>query len=314
MGIREASTNFTGFFKNIVKIENGKVVFPDSLGKVDSEIYTIGSFIKMMVSKYELKKESFFKRVGNPLEKDIITFSFRNLFYEKNTDIKLLPVVQVSSGDIDIEIKLPAKIKTSSITISVQTEFLKMFLSNDSKNKHLDRILGKHESFLYEQILSQEMRKTAEEIIEPKSSNELKSFYMKLKAGELIYQFFEILVKREDVSNHSINASDIKALYKVKDDAIKDLSLPPNLKELTKIANMSESKMVKLFKQIFGMSIYKYFQSIRMTEAADLLKEHNLSVSDVGHQMGFTNLSHFARVFEEHVGMKPKKYSKITHN
>jgi len=29
----------------------------------------------------------------------------------------------------------------------------------------------------------------------------------------------------------------------------------------------------------------------------------------VGYQLGFTNLSHFSRVFEQHTGKKPKKYS-----
>jgi AraC-like DNA-binding protein len=40
-----------------------------------------------------------------------------------------------------------------------------------------------------------------------------------------------------------------------------------------------------------------------------LLKEEKLSVSDAGYRLGFTNLSHFSRVFEEHIGIKPKKYS-----
>jgi AraC-like DNA-binding protein len=35
-----------------------------------------------------------------------------------------------------------------------------------------------------------------------------------------------------------------------------------------------------------------------------------MSVSEVGFTMGFTNLSHFAKVFEEHVGMKPKTFQK----
>ncbi len=47
-----------------------------------------------------------------------------------------------------------------------------------------------------------------------------------------------------------------------------------------------------------------------MKEAARLLKEEQLSVSEVGYRLGFTNLSHFTRVFEEHIGMKPKKFSK----
>jgi AraC-like DNA-binding protein len=46
-----------------------------------------------------------------------------------------------------------------------------------------------------------------------------------------------------------------------------------------------------------------------MQEAARLLKDKRLTVSEVGYQLGFTNLSHFTRVFEQHTGMKPKKYS-----
>ncbi|MDP4176082.1 MAG: AraC family transcriptional regulator [Bacteroidota bacterium] len=40
------------------------------------------------------------------------------------------------------------------------------------------------------------------------------------------------------------------------------------------------------------------------------LKEENLSVSYVGYKLGFINLSHFSRVFNEHMGMKPKQYSR----
>jgi AraC-like DNA-binding protein len=73
---------------------------------------------------------------------------------------------------------------------------------------------------------------------------------------------------------------------------------------------MSPSKLKRLFKQIFGNSIFSYYQAFRMKEAARLLKEEKLSVSDVGYQLGFTNLSHFSRVFKEHIGMKPKQYSR----
>jgi len=83
---------------------------------------------------------------------------------------------------------------------------------------------------------------------------------------------------------------------------------------LSIIANMSPTKLKVLFKQIFGNSIFNYYQEFRMKEAARLLKENKLSVSDVGYQMGFTNLSHFSRVFEEHIGMKPKQYSRFSFN
>ncbi len=54
---------------------------------------------------------------------------------------------------------------------------------------------------------------------------------------------------------------------------------------------------------------FDYYQSMRMQEAARLLKKERMSVSEVGYQMGFTNLGHFSKVFEQYMGMKPKKWS-----
>ncbi|UZJ63155.1 helix-turn-helix domain-containing protein [Sphingobacterium sp. KU25419] len=50
-----------------------------------------------------------------------------------------------------------------------------------------------------------------------------------------------------------------------------------------------------------------------MQEAARLLREERLSVSEVGYQLGFSNLGHFTKVFEAVIGVKPKKYSQLGH-
>jgi AraC-like DNA-binding protein len=91
---------------------------------------------------------------------------------------------------------------------------------------------------------------------------------------------------------------------------LEQLEMPPVIQELAAYANMSSSKLKRLFKQIFGKPIFSYYQAFRMKEAARLLKAEKLSVSDTSYQMGFTNLSRFSRVFEEHLGMKPKQYSR----
>jgi AraC-like DNA-binding protein len=71
---------------------------------------------------------------------------------------------------------------------------------------------------------------------------------------------------------------------------------------------MSETKLKLLFKQTFGDTIYNYYQKIRMEEAAFLLKQAGYSVSEVGYQLGFSNLSHFSRLFQRYYGNTPKKY------
>ncbi|TDW51713.1 AraC-like DNA-binding protein [Flavobacterium sp. 270] len=105
-----------------------------------------------------------------------------------------------------------------------------------------------------------------------------------------------------------MHIDDIKAVYAIKSRLQLNLNEPPNIALLAKEAHMSAPKLRKLFKQTFGKGVFEYYQSTRMQEAAQLLKEKRLTVSEAGYRLGFTNLSHFSRVFEQYMGMKPKKY------
>jgi len=103
-----------------------------------------------------------------------------------------------------------------------------------------------------------------------------------------------------------MNQSDAEKIYQVRSAILSDLSRTPVLSQLANEIGISLTKMKDLFRQIFGDSIYNYYQSARMTQAAELL--NRLSVSEVGYRVGFTNLSHFTRLFEKHHQIKPKRY------
>lgn len=53
---------------------------------------------------------------------------------------------------------------------------------------------------------------------------------------------------------------------------------------------------------------FNYYQDYRMREAARMLKEEKFSVTEIGYKLGYTNLSHFSRVFKQHIGSKPKQF------
>ena len=118
------------------------------------------------------------------------------------------------------------------------------------------------------------------------------------------------LEKRNETRLYDLNSQDINTLYKVKEEILKHLEMPPVINTLADYAGMSPTKLKRLFKQIFGNSIFSYYQEFRMKEAAMLLKNEKLSVADVGYKLGFTNLSHFSRVFKAHTGLNPKQYSR----
>lgn len=126
---------------------------------------------------------------------------------------------------------------------------------------------------------------------------------------ELLCWLFDRLLTREIVKHRPIHRADAEHLDRVRAAVVADLSVPPQLPELANLAGMSVSKLTDLYKQVFGDSIYDYFQKVRMEEAAYLLGQPGHSVSEVGYQLGFSNLSHFSRLFEKHHGLKPKRFA-----
>ena len=87
------------------------------------------------------------------------------------------------------------------------------------------------------------------------------------------------LEKRDGKRLYALNSHDMQTVYKVKEQMLAHLEIPPVIKELAEYVNMSPSKLKRLFKQVFGDSIFSYYQQFRMKEAARLLKEEKLSVS-----------------------------------
>ncbi len=117
------------------------------------------------------------------------------------------------------------------------------------------------------------------------------------------------MLGRELKSSNPVNRSDVNKIYTIRAAIIADLSTPPRLNELARTAGLSETKMKQSFRQIFGDSIYNYYQSARMDRAAFLLRHEGYSVSEAGYHLGFSNLSHFGRLFEKRHGLTPKKFS-----
>lgn len=295
--------------------ESGMLHFPESLGNGYLKIIKPSQHISIMLQHYEVHKSLIIKRNKNT-DRNALIFSFRNVMAvngspQKKSFYKFLPSVQVSTPDVTLDIEVPAHFKTSNIIIGVETDFLKQLLQKDSNARLTELVTGKEQSWLYEEVISPKIQSVATEIFQISAYDGLLNFYYKIKSEELIYLFMSGLLQRDEIPGYTVNQKDIKAVYDLREEMLSNMSVPPQLNILAEKTNMSVSKLGKIFRQIFGDSIYNYYQKIRMQQAAFLLKEEKLSVSEVGYQLGFSNLSHFTRLFEKHTGLKPKKYSSM---
>lgn len=68
--------------------------------------------------------------------------------------------------------------------------------------------------------------------------------------------------------------------------------------------------MSAIFKKEKGMTIQQYHNSIKMNEAARLLRSTLLSVGEIGEKIGFSDILYFSRCFSSFHGISPTAYRK----
>ncbi len=87
------------------------------------------------------------------------------------------------------------------------------------------------------------------------------------------------------------------------------------VEELCQSMNMSRSKVYKKIKALTGESTSHFIRSIRLQKSKELLEQKSdLSISEIGFQVGYPNLKYFSRIFGEKYGMSPRQYRKKYQN
>ncbi|ASK28733.1 AraC family transcriptional regulator [Chryseobacterium sp. T16E-39] len=289
----------------------------DELQYVEVKLFKAFTFlpdIAMHFGTFNIKK-NFIRKTATSSIKDSIGFLFYNIFDDDGTSsgtstIKLpgdAPFVRIFPFTIQQKINFTKNTQATYVSISISADYLKSFLKEESP--YFQFLFDDTNSFLIEELMTDDILRTVNDIVKKEAPDTMKSYYYKIKAMELLFYLFESLRKRESSVHQKLSGKEIKSIYQVRDKIVSSLSQPTSIAELKQIAGMNELKLRRIFTQVFGMGIYDYYQHLRMKEAARLLRDEKLSVSEAGYQMGFENLSHFSRVFEKHMGQKPKKYS-----
>ena len=80
--------------------------------------------------------------------------------------------------------------------------------------------------------------------------------------------------------------------------------------ELADAMHMSRSSLLRKCKKQTQLSASQFIRQIRLEEAMELLKESDLTVSEVSYRVGFGSTSYFIKCFREHYGHPPGEVGK----
>ena len=138
-----------------------------------------------------------------------------------------------------------------------------------------------------------------------------------------VQQFLTILYELSRYENARTLASSSYAKVTVEDDSRRILKVKNyisknymdelRLPELASLAGMSSSAFSRFFKLHTGRNISEYIIDLRLGYAARMLVDTAKSISEIGFDCGFNNLSNFNRIFKKKKGCSPSEFRESYH-
>ena len=184
-------------------------------------------------------------------------------------------------------------------------DFLKTNLSNSNKKKdYVDFIPEKNLDYL-ERTMHMYFDRITRETLEPSLGSSVKIKTMMIK---LIY--FLLSPDNFSTTPLKIGTDSESALFNNIFLAMTESDGRITRSELAEKLNYSGSYLNEICKKFSGLSLFDYGMTFTMKKASELLTTTNLNISDIEAQLGFSNHTHFYKIFKNTYGVTPAAYRK----
>lgn len=86
------------------------------------------------------------------------------------------------------------------------------------------------------------------------------------------------------------------------------------VESLTKSVGISRAQLHRKMKEMTGLSTSEFIRNVRLEQAARLIGNKKINITQVAYSVGFNNQAHFSTVFKKHFGMTPTEYAEMKQN
>jgi len=78
-----------------------------------------------------------------------------------------------------------------------------------------------------------------------------------------------------------------------------------SVQRLARVSHVSQAHFARAFKEAFGVPPHRYLLTRRLERAKTLLRDTELSITDIAFQTGWKSLGTFGRIFRDVTGASP---------
>ena len=135
-----------------------------------------------------------------------------------------------------------------------------------------------------------------------------RNLFLEAKVLELVSHLRQSTSRTQRTMKKSLTAEDYGKMWKAKLILDESFQSPPSICELARRVGVNEFKLKNGFRQVHGTTPYRYLADQRLEKARSLLYERQMNVSEAAFSVGYSSLSHFAKIFRTKYGVSPHEY------
>jgi len=125
----------------------------------------------------------------------------------------------------------------------------------------------------------------------------------------LLLEIFNKYIRKQKQEQKKIPEWAVELKEIIQDQIDTNLSL--SLKEVSEELNVHPAYLSREFAKHFdNLTFGEYIRKLRIEKAVHFLETSTYSLADIGYLTGFSDQSHFTRIFKKHMGKSPSEYRK----
>jgi AraC-like DNA-binding protein len=301
------------------RVINNKLQLPTEIGEGFIKLIKLPNGLQGFVSDYTVNQDILLNRTK--IKEDYFTLRFDEVIipdsFATESPSSLPPEISpvrsavfLGSTKFDWMFLSTKGTRVKGVNILFSKQWLEQFLEVESVGDLIKKYLSlKMSAFNYEPM-DTEYKRILAEIVQTDVDPAFDTLVIQNRVMLLLERFFtRIYYKMSDMHfDVKLSNEDINRLKMIEKELVKDFSVePPGIIKLARLAAMSPSKLKNSFKEIFGLPVYQYFQKHRMNKAKAMLLSKKYSVREVGMELGYSNLSNFAKAFKKSFDQLPSE-------
>lgn len=303
-----------------VKLKDNWLFLPEEFGSGYYRVLQLSNGLDVNIINCRINKDWLLSRKSD--DKEYYTLRFDELTVEKNMRIGIdadvvekekttIAVAYLTSSLFDwyyhgtkgtsfkaVNILIPKEWLGKLMGIGVFDDILPAYIALKSRSFNMEPL-----DTVYYQLMN--------EIMQEDPDMPFPHLYIENRVQLLLERFFTRIHSRVSLADveTNIKQDDIFTVFRIEKILVENFSQKPkSIEELSRTATMSSTKLKKIFKSVYGVPIYEYYQQKRMEKAGELLSTGKYSVKQVAEVIGYSNISNFTLAFKKYMKQEPSEF------